>query len=86
MVLALLSISGSVAEDRDEFYAIARGESGRRAAPASGGLFGWQRRAEAPAPAAASTARRQMTRSRQAAALAGTTAGCRTFGVRSGDG
>ncbi len=32
--LALLSISGSNAEDRDEFYAIARGETGRRAAPA----------------------------------------------------
>jgi hypothetical protein len=86
MVLALLSISGSVAEDRDEFYAIARGESGRRAAPASGGLFGWQRRVEAPAPAASPVARRQMTRSRQAAALAGTDRSSRTFCVRSCDG
>lgn len=88
--LALLSISGSNAEDRDEFYAIARGETGRRAAPASGGWFGWQRRAETPAPAAAAAGapatRRQMTRSRQATALAGTDGSSRTFCVRSCDG
>jgi len=86
--LALLSISGSNAEDRDEFYAIARGETGRRAAPASGGWFGWQRRAETPAPAAAGApaTRRQMTRSRQATALADTDGSSRTFCVRSCDG
>ena len=86
LVLALLSVSGSVAEDRDEFYAIARGETGRRAAPASGGWFGWQRRAETPAAAAAPAAQRQMTRSRQATALNGTDGSSRTFCVRSCDG
>lgn len=85
--LAVLSISGSNAEDRDEFYAIARGETGRRSAPASGGWFGWQRRAADPAPAsAAPAAQRQMTRSRQATALSGADGSSRTFCVRSCDG
>ena len=87
---ALLSVSGSVAEDRDEFYAIARGETGRRTPPPSVGWFGFQRRTETPAPVASARAalprQRPMARNRQVAVLAGTDISSRTFCVRSCDG
>ena len=89
--LAVLSVSDSIAEDRDEFYAIARGESGRRAAPAaqapSMGWFG-QRQAPTVSHLPAGRAPRQMnTRpTRQAAAIAGTDGSSRAFCVRSCDG
>lgn len=85
--LALLSVSDTVAEDRDEFYAIARGETGRRAvAPAGGGWF-----SRSPAPTvqhlSADGPRQMNTRpNRQAAALAGTDGNSRAFCVRSCDG
>jgi len=88
LVLALLSISGSEAEDRDEFYAIARGDYGRaRPAAPSGGW--WGRPAAAPAvahgpgQAASQTGARQ---NRQAAAIASADGSSRSYCVRSCDG
>lgn len=86
--LALLSVSDTVAEDRDEFYAIARGEVGRRAAPAASS-FGWfgQRPAPTVQHLPADRPRQMTTRpNRQAAALAGTDRSSRAFCVRSCDG
>lgn len=86
LVLALLSVSDTVAEDRDEFYAIARGEVGRRAAPAAMGWFG-QRPAPTVQHLPADRPRQMNTRpNRQAAALSGTDGGSRAFCVRSCDG
>lgn len=84
--LAALSISGSVAEDRDEFYAIARGETGRRPAPAASA--GWFGRAPTPTVSHLPATPRQMnTRpTRQGQALAGTDGSSRAFCVRSCDG
>lgn len=87
--LVFLSVTGSVAEDRDEFYAIARGENPRAPRAAAGNWFGFQRRAEAPAavPAAAPVRRpttRQTREARQATFAADTVS--RTFCVRTCDG
>jgi len=89
--LAMMSISGSEAEDRDEFYAIARGENpARRTAPAAGGWLPWgqARTSIAPPTQAAATRPRQMNARprRQAAALAGADLSSKTFCVRSCDG
>ncbi len=86
--LALLSISGSEAEDRDEFYAIARGDYGRsRPAAPSGGW--WGRPVAAPTVAhVPGTAPRQMgpRQNRQAAAMASADGSSRSYCVRSCDG
>ncbi|WP_439573499.1 DUF2865 domain-containing protein [Phreatobacter sp.] len=85
--LVLLSVSGTVAEDRDEFYAIARGENPR--APRAGtGWLPFLRRAEAPAPAAAPAepTRRQMSRAARRHAEAGVNMASRSFCVRACDG
>jgi hypothetical protein len=87
--LVLLSVTGSTAEDRDEFYAIARGEDPR--APRAHGWQPFQRRAQGSAAAPAATApeeaaRRQMARRSRQAAMAGASAGSRSFCVRACDG
>lgn len=87
--LVLLSVTGSTAEDRDEFYAIARGEDPR--APRAHGWLPFQRRAQAPAAVPAATApdeaaRRQMARRSRQAAMAAASAGSRSFCVRACDG
>jgi hypothetical protein len=85
--LAFLSISGSEAEDRDEFYAIARGDYGRpRPVVPSGGWWG---RPMAPTVSHLPAAPRQMaTRpaTRQAAAIASSDRTSQAFCVRSCDG
>ncbi len=85
--LALLSISGSEAEDRDEFYAIARGDYGRQRPVVPSG--GWWGRPAGPTvshlPAAAP--RQQPARSsRQAAAIASSDGSSQAYCVRSCDG
>ncbi len=86
--LAFLSISGSEAEDRDEFYAIARGDYGRpRPVVPSGGWWG---RPAAPTVAhiPATPPRQMATRpaTRQAAAIASSDGSSQAFCVRSCDG
>lgn len=84
--LVFLSVTGTVAEDRDEFYAIARGENPR--APRASGWFPFRPQAQAPAPAAAAAvdpARRQMARTARRNAQSGDGTP-RAFCVRTCDG
>lgn len=87
--LAILSISGSEAEDRDEFYAIARGENPARRPAAATGWFPWGQTRAPAAPIAQPAARpRQMNArpGRQATAIARADGSSKSYCVRSCDG